>query len=607
MTTSKIPSKTTSNFENDMVIGGRYTLREMLGEGAFAEVWRARDGRLSQTVVLKLMRAEFTSEIIRGRFIEEARVMRSLGKGSHEYRHRIVDVLDVADPEDDVLYIALEYLSGGDLYTKLHDQTPSLSAALRLFRMILEGVAVAHERYMERAASVVHRDLKPANILLTNTGEPKVGDFGIASVRHEQTEDGLVTKAFQTRAGTAAGTPGYGSPEQFEDFSAADERSDIFGLGAILAALIAGYEPDSNRRDSLCNEKAQNRLLQGLPNDLRAVIVTACHHDPDKRYQTVREFMAVIDKLIQKYPPVAGEPEWTPRTGRLPAVATASPVPQTPQELPELALGETAIPGEDPQEVLPYGTRVSLGPEDAVAPSIPPFSDGGARRWAVPRHPSTAIIVIAVALLGLGGNLLWRSMGNHPEATASAGDETAVQAPVETNVSFSEVPADTAAMTQDTAATLESEIEVVVEEVVVAEPKPEVKPEAKATVEPRVETVPRVEAVVVEDPKPELITAVRVDLINPQRTVAVGQAIAVNAVIVLPEGKTIASATLRWRGEHGGAWQSKRLDVTDGKASGTISANATMGTAVEYYLDVRLAGEPGKAHKSVTVNATITP
>ena len=139
------------------------------------------------------------------------------------------------------------------------------------------------------------------------------------------------------------------------------------------------------------------------------------------------------------------------------------------------------------------------------------------------------------------------------------------------------------------------------------DPKLEAKVDAKAEAKPKAQAKPRAEPVKpkIEDPKPELATSVKVTMVTSVATAKLGDTITAEATVVLPEGETIASSTLRWRGE-GGTWQPKAVTVAGGKTTGTIVVNAAMGAKVEYYIDVRTTSAPGKANKSAPVTVTVT-
>src|SRR5262245_21463220 len=199
----------------------RYQREKSLGEGTSAIVFGAQDLELHRPVAIKLRReAVGFSELARERFRREAQSAAGL---SHP---NVVTVYDAGEVQGQ-LYLVMERIDGRSLADLFRQGERDERRIVALLQKAARGVAAAH------AQGIVHRDLKPANILLSSTGEPKVGDFGLAHL--------MSSNADLTKSGSTLGTPLYMAPEQVlgrtEDIT---PRTDVYGLGAILYEGMTG-------------------------------------------------------------------------------------------------------------------------------------------------------------------------------------------------------------------------------------------------------------------------------------------------------------------------------------------------------------------------------
>lgn len=200
----------------------RYNVRQVVGTGGVATVYRVRHTHLQSDHALKVL--QIRGSALRQRLIDEGRSQAGL-------KHP--NVLNVTDAfeEDGRLCLIMEYVYGPSLWAFLQGYRPSLDEALELFKGVLRGVDAAHRH------GLVHRDLKPGNVLLQPTDGgvvPKVADFGLVKVM-ERGDDPRIT-----RGGDHLGTPQYMAPEQVRSARDVDHRADLFSLGCILYELVTG-------------------------------------------------------------------------------------------------------------------------------------------------------------------------------------------------------------------------------------------------------------------------------------------------------------------------------------------------------------------------------
>jgi len=267
---------------------GRYEVDKELGKGAMGVVYYGRDPKINRVVAIKTMAlaSEFEGADLaqaKERFFREAE---TAGRLNHP---NIVTIYDAGEDQD-LAYIAMEYLEGKDLtaFTNPEQRLP-LTEAADIVCKIAEALACAHGQ------GVVHRDIKPANIMYDpRTGSIKVTDFGIARI----------TASSRTRTGVILGTPSYMSPEQLAG-KRVDGRSDLFSLGVMAFELFTGQLPfqgDSmaTLMYQIANESHPDirALPPELPACLRAVIARALAKNPDRRYQTGDEFCQALRKCL---------------------------------------------------------------------------------------------------------------------------------------------------------------------------------------------------------------------------------------------------------------------------------------------------------------------
>jgi tRNA A-37 threonylcarbamoyl transferase component Bud32 len=268
-----------------------YQLARRLGTGATCEVWKANDRMTDREVALKIPRWSEQSIDQRLRFLREARALALL-------RHAGVVTLYELGREDSLPYLAIELVEGGTLRdVLLQGALPSRTAAT-----LCRGVAVALDHAHQRG--VVHRDIKPANILLRGDHEPVLTDFGLAK---DSSERGDLTEQ-----GDVLGTLAYMPPEQATGRSwAADERADVYGVGAVLFEAITGVPPTRSSGNAASSFRAgqdPRRVLPSLPRDLAAIVDKATQSRPSDRYKSAADLAADLDRFLDGRAVVARYP-----------------------------------------------------------------------------------------------------------------------------------------------------------------------------------------------------------------------------------------------------------------------------------------------------------
>jgi serine/threonine protein kinase len=204
-------------------------------------------------------------------------------------------------------YFAMELVRGKRLDVYVRAKAPGLRERLELVAAIADAVQHAHHR------GIIHRDLKPANILVTDAGEPKVLDFGIARAAH----DGVLT-TMHTAAGEVLGTLSYMSPEQIAgDVTSVDTRSDVYALGVILYEVLAERPPYELDRKSLAeaariiSDTEPTRLslaTRAVPHDVETIVAKALEKEKERRYNSAADLAEDIRRFLRDEPITARPP-----------------------------------------------------------------------------------------------------------------------------------------------------------------------------------------------------------------------------------------------------------------------------------------------------------
>jgi len=264
------------------LLAGKYRILEEIGHGGMGIVYKAEDMKLTRTVALKFLPPELSSDPeARERFLQEARAAAAL---SHP---NICTIYEVNESEDNP-FIAMEYVEGEDLREKTKKGPLPIEKALAIVIQAAEGLEKAHRK------GIVHRDVKCSNIMVTESGQAKIMDFGLAKLRGGT--------AF-TKEGATLGTVAYMSPEQARG-EKVDGRTDIWSLGVVLYEMLTGELPFKGERDvsilySIVHEepKLLKTINPRIPTELERIVHHAMEKSPEARYPSAGAMRKDLEKL----------------------------------------------------------------------------------------------------------------------------------------------------------------------------------------------------------------------------------------------------------------------------------------------------------------------
>jgi serine/threonine protein kinase len=255
---------------------GRYQIIEKLGEGGMGVVYKAEDTKLKRTVALKFLPSELTRDSqAKKRFLQETQAAASLDNPNICTVHEISEV-------EGRMFIVMNYVKGQSLKERIVLAPMKLEEALDISTQVGEGLRAAHEK------GIIHRDIKPANIMLTEKGQAKIMDFGLAK---------LAWAADLTKTAGTMGTLGYMSPEQARG-DAVDHRTDIWSFGVVLYEMLAGQLPFRGEETqgvvySILKKDPERLsvLRPDVPRHIEQAVAKALTKDPARRYQNIQEFL----------------------------------------------------------------------------------------------------------------------------------------------------------------------------------------------------------------------------------------------------------------------------------------------------------------------------
>ena len=261
-----------------------YKVLNKLGEGGMGVVYKALDTTLNRNVALKFLPPHLTRDpSIRKRFINEARAASSLD------HHNICNIHEINETDDNQFYICMAYYEGETLSQKLKKGPLPYDESLNIFIKVAQGLMAAHDK------NIIHRDIKPANIIITDKGEVKIVDFGLATLASEK-----LTESFSTK-----GTIAYMAPELIRGLPG-DYRVDIWSLGVVLFEMLTGQRPFKGEYPepmmyAIVNEEPDSlaQYLNNVPESLQSIIDKLLKKDPEERYQNVLDMLKDLKKFVK--------------------------------------------------------------------------------------------------------------------------------------------------------------------------------------------------------------------------------------------------------------------------------------------------------------------
>ena len=374
------------------MLAGRYQVGEIIGRGGMADVFEGVDLRLGRKIAIKLLKSDLANdESFESRFAQEAQAS---AKMAHPTIVRIYDAGEETSTDSNgnqrkTPFIVMEYVRGKLLRDLMHERKLTLGEAVGYAKQVLTALEYSHK------AGIIHRDIKASNIMVTQEGQVKVMDFGIARAISD-------SSATQAHTSGIVGTAQYFSPEQARG-EAVDARTDLYSTGVLLYEMFAGRPPfKGDTAVSVAYQHVSEKVTlpsehnPELTPELDQVVLNALAKDRDERFQTAEEFrehlMAAANGQALAKPP-----------------AKTKPVPVAPQPTEVLQAAPTEVIGEiQPDEFFKeLGVDFKSDPQtggnqfqkaarsDRPSPGL---------MWGVGSGAAVVLVGLIIWLLTLGGS-----------------------------------------------------------------------------------------------------------------------------------------------------------------------------------------------------------
>ena len=377
--------------EQERVLAGRYQVGEIIGRGGMADVFEGVDLRLGRKIAIKLLKSDLANEEnFESRFAQEAQAS---AKMAHPTIVRIYDAGEeiTTDSNGNVRktpFIVMEYVKGKLLRDLMHERKLELSEAVGYAKGVLTALEYSHK------AGIIHRDIKASNIMVTEEGQVKVMDFGIARAISD-------SSATQAHTSGIVGTAQYFSPEQARG-EAVDARTDLYSTGVVLYEMLAGRPPfKGDTAVSVAYQHVSEKVTPpsahnaDISPEMDQVVLNALAKDRDERFQTAEEFRdhllaAANGQALQKKSPVT---KTAPVAAQPTQVIDASPTEVIGEVQPEDFFKELGVDVNSNTETSAIRVQTASRSERPSAGVL----------WGVGSGASVVLIGLIIWLLTLGG------------------------------------------------------------------------------------------------------------------------------------------------------------------------------------------------------------
>jgi TonB family protein len=394
---------------------GQYVLLEKIATGGMAEVWKARmrgvEGFQKIVAIKKILPHLSDNQDFIEMFVDEAKLAAQLN------HNNIIHIYDLGKIQSSY-YIAMEYIDGYDLKNILRkaqerDQPLSVEIALFVASKIAAALDYAHRKrdFEDKEMGLVHRDVSPQNVLISEEGDIKLCDFGIAKA---------ASKASHTQAGALKGKLQYMSPEQAWGRNI-DKRSDIFALATVLFEMLTARKLFSGDNElSILEQVREARVTPpSMFNDevtpqIDAIVIKALQKDPANRYQTAGEMQRDLDAVLYSFKPTPTSADLAIYMHRL-ATSVATPSHTVEMHAPEPPQAANELKPLKPAPV-------------AVAPALPtsmPAAIPAAATMPAKKPPVIPIAIAAILVVGVA--IAWFAMRKPKPVTLAPAKPAVVQ------------------------------------------------------------------------------------------------------------------------------------------------------------------------------------